>query len=467
VALSYLNDLLGTVSRSHSSSNGEPGIEVIGARIEFINLLTGLDAPSKEILLKHVDDWEITRRSIIGSQRLLQSLKNVNNQAVVNSFPRIISLDPDILKFRMDNITKEGLKLERVVNKFAPALGLTTETFNSKLKELTDMGLNASRVATVYPRVLGMSRDEIRYIIRNFTKLGLDAIKLINEEPNMLRPKKVALVEAKKSALGGFGLKPILAANNFPPIVTEYAPEFVNSRMESLRNLNLDAVAIMNSFPKYALTLRPVDFAKSKDTLNELGLDATIIINTNAAVATKPKESIGLMMDDIKKLGLDPVKVINGCPSLLNNSAKALSVRHRVLLSATRAWGVKDYTSVTNELINQSPSLLNYTSDRLRVLMRILSNSLQPGSKLEIPELQNLVRYKLETTVLSYLELKDHLPVTPGQIISKSSSFRKMEIAQLLNRIFESKYASDSVVKTYRRSRSRNNKQTERYHEHI
>jgi hypothetical protein len=466
VSLENLNELLEKAFVSGENENGELDIEELNARIEFFDHFALLQSSTREALIHH-PEWPLTRKSVIGVLRLIHNTEGVNIVSALDHYPKLLSIEPSVLKFRMDNIAGSGVKLVRVFNKFSPALGLSSDTFNSKLDELTQLKLNARQVVTIYPPVVGMSSSEVNFMLKGYSQLGVDAIKLINEEPNMLRPNKVAQAKTKMFHLRELGLNAPMAVNNFPPLLTAISTELTKKVMRELQEIGLDAQLVMNKFPLYAMTLRVEDFKNAQGKFTRLGLDAKKIIEGDASLVTKPEEAIALRMAEIADLDLDPVNLLNSCPDLMHASSKALKTRHRVIASATRAWGVTDYLKTANDIIEKYPPLLSFTSDRLRVIERILNQSLEPGSRLELSHIKDLVRFQLEPTITGYLEAKDSLPMRPERLIYQSSRFRKLDKVGLLKIIFDPKNASDPVIKTFMRGRARNNKPTENYHEHI
>ncbi len=450
-SLDHLNELMDIAFDPVRIENGELEIEAPNAANEFFSYFSKLESLTREALIKH-DDWTITSKSIVGVLRLIHDLEGVNVVSALNSYPQLLGIDPDICKSRIDNIESAGIKIDRVINKFSPALGITSEKLNDKLSELTNLGLNARHVVTVYPSVLGMSITEIKSVLEGFKLIGLDATKIIDDEPNMLRPNKIAHSKIKMSYLNRLGINAVIAINNFPPILTSMSTESVKKKIDDLRAIHVGAIAMMNKFPRFALTIPIKDFKDAQDKFSKQGLNANQMIECNPALANKPEESIILRKDELAHMGLNPITVLNGYPSLLNISSKTLKFRYRVLLSTARAWGVENYSLVTNDIIEQYPALLSYTSDRIRILARILSQSLKRGSELEISQIQNLVRFKLEPTIAGYLEAKESFPIQAEEIVKQSARHLKTDKTRLLSIIHDKKYASDPVVKRFVRS---------------
>ncbi len=463
--LNHLENVLRIASTLPNPCDSGPSdnFQAIIARNEFINGLSNLEDYHKHKLIER-PDLVISLSSVIGTQRILHDVE-IDNQRVLRAFPPILSLEPEVLRSKLDNLTAVGIRPRRVISLYAPVLNLTAEELDFKIETINSLGLNALKVINIFPQILGMQRDTIKDRMANLRKQGLDDQKLIQSDTFILR-YQTAAINAKLNFIKNLGLDMPRVVNALPATLN-YAFSTLRLKLDNLSELGLDAINCINNNPSIFI-LAP-DTVKSRfEHLSRLGLNATVIVNRNPSVLSKNEDLIEARVNNLSALGLNAAKVVNARPAVLNMPPETIKAKLRVLHSASRAWGLRNYKSPVNHFVESYPALLGYSSDRNRVLIRIINNSLAPHTHITLHEIRSLTSNNLEATLAAYLQQAKESG-SLDQISEQSRVLYELGYQALQNLILNPEHTNDSAVNVYQRSLARRAsiaKHHQSYHTH-
>ena len=461
----YLENVLSIASTPPNPYSSEPtdNQQAIIARNDFINGLTNLEDYHKHKLIER-PELVISLSSFIGTQRILHDL-DIDNQRVMRAFPAILSLKPEVLNAQLDNLKTIGIKPRRVINLYAPVLDLAPEEINFRIETINSLGLNALKVINIFPQILGMQRDTIKARMANLRKQGLDDHKLIESDSFILRYPTEA-INAKLKFIKNMGLDMPRVVNVFPTTLS-YAFSTLKLKFDNLTELGLDAVSCINNNPAI-FSLAPETVKSRFEHLTRLGLNAVVVANRNPSVFSKSEALIESKMNNLTTLGLNAVKIVNARPAILNPPPETIKAKLRVLYSASRAWGLRNYKGPVNYFVESYPALLGYSSDRNRVLIRILNNSLDPHAHITLHQIRSLTSNNLEATLAAYLKQAKETS-SLDQISEQSRVLYELGYQALQNLILNPEHANDSAVNVYQRSLARRAsiaKHHQSYHTH-
>ena len=212
----------------------------------------------------------------------------------------------------------------------------------------------------------------------------------------------------------------------------------------------MNPVSCFNNNPKlFELATETVE--ERFNHLTVLGLDAVAIASGNPSIFNKPESIIKQRLENLTELGLDAILIANAHPYILNAAPETIRTRLRVLYSAARAWGIKDYKERINRLVEAYPALLGYNADRNRILIRVFNKSIKPHTRTTLHQIRLLTHGNLEATVAGYLEL-DKRPLTVEELSDQSRKLFSLGRLALQKIILAPEHANDPAAKLYKRS---------------
>ena len=217
-----------------------------------------------------------------------------------------------------------------------------------------------------------------------------------------------------------------------------------------LRNAGIDAAKVVNAHPPI-LSYAPESVREKLDNLMSAGIDAAKVVNAFPSILGYAPESVREKLDNLMSAGIDAAKVVNAHPPILSYAPESIKFKLRVLYSAARAWGVNDYRTPVNRIVEDAPILLSLKPDRNRILIRIINDSLQADSELSVNQVKGIVINKLESTLASYLEHRGDIH-TLEDIVRKSRQYKKLGKDALICIIDRPEYANDRAVRIYKRA---------------
>lgn len=450
-SLDYLENLVYIASTPPNPYSDKPtdNMQAVIARTEFIERLTNLDEDTKQNLITH-PNWILSLSSVIGTQRILHNL-GIDNLRIIRNYPALLSFEPNLMQSKLDNLTNHGFNTQRLVKHYSPILGLSSEELSFRISGINSLNLKATKVINVFPQILDMPRATIKDRLDNLRAQGLDEHKIVHSEPYVLRFQPEVII-AKVRFLKKLGLDAPRIINKFPTTLN-YSFSTLKLKFDNLGDLGLDAVYCLNYSP-YIFGVAPETVRERFENLRSSGLDASAVVNGNPNIFNKTVSSINDRLSNLTALGLDALKIVNVQPSVLNPTPETIIKKLRVLHSAARAWGLKDYKEPVNRFIESYPALLGYSADRNRVLVRILNNSLKPHSRLTLNQIRLLTVNNLEATLAGYLKLEKR-PLSPEQISAQSKILYSLGSRALKDIILSPEHTNDQAVKFYRRSVAR------------
>lgn len=150
----------------------------------------------------------------------------------------------------------------------------------------------------------------------------------------------------------------------------------------------------------------------------------------------------------LHKSGLKANLVINRHPALLAFNADHLRRKTRIVYAATRAWGLPDYRSEANRLMEYVPSIFSLASAKLRTLIRVGTHVAKYPSTVDVQKaIKGIAGYSLESVVVGYLEHRDEI-VGPADLKAKVKLYAG-EAPEDLRQIYIAQHIGDPIVRTY------------------
>jgi len=272
--------------------------DIMAAREWFFNFLRIPDDTLVAFLKTH--PTIIPLDTFIGSQRVMAEL-GLNAAKVINTNPVAISLAPESIRAKLENLAELGLNAAKVINAVPAAISYAPESVRTKFENLAELGLDAAKVINAVPAAISYAPESVRTKFENLAELGLDAAKVINTNP----------------------------------VVISLAPKSVRAKFENLAELGLDATKVINALPA-AIGLAPESVRAKFENLAELGLDATKVINALPAAIGLAPESVRTKMrllDRITRLlrwEHSAKELIETFPAILGHNKQKLLIEARI-----------------------------------------------------------------------------------------------------------------------------------------
>jgi hypothetical protein len=243
---------------------------------------------------------------------------------------------------------------------------------------------------------------------------GVDVQKAFTMAPEIMGYKK-ASIESKLRYLESQGVDIAIAVTKFSPLLLFT----INALSDKIANLQTADIDIANT-----VTVHPNILALAPDTINS-------------------------KLQFLSDIGLDAQSVINKNPRLITLSERNLATKMNAMYAAAKSWGIAEYKTYVNELVETWPTILGYKATKIRTIAKIASFSIDNS---EIDKLNlysttsNAMTSRLEAVVVAYLNKEIS---QPSDLYIKSRKYKNLSLVALKSII--GKHTSDPVVKTYLR----------------
>jgi len=235
--------------------------------------------------------------------------------------------------------------------------------------------------------------------------------------------------------------------NEFPKAMG-FTVSNVEHKMKYYDSIGVAAVEIFNKFP-YVIGYSGQTIPQKVELMSSLGIMPSAAINIHPRVLSLPSSAIIDRSEFFKAKGFDFAAIVNKNPRLLTFATENISHKLNAMYAAAKAWGIEDYKSIINNLVEQWPTILTYKAGKIRTLARIASISFSAESLEEVntSTLSNSMTANLEATLVAYLR---------GEIAKPSDMYmqsRKYKVlgTQALKKIV-AKNKENPVVKVYMRN---------------